>query len=305
MAIISEASGHTLPFDAFLSHNSKNKPAVRELKLRLVAAQLNVWYDEDELRPGIPWQELIEAGIRESNSVVVIVGADGFGPWENEEMRSALRLAVRDQRPVIPVLLPGCPDAPVLPGFLENRTWVDLREGLTDDGLAKLLWGITGKKPKRVPDSDDKSKPPVQPRNEEREFRPAPNPTPRPRPPEPRPLMLNQILPGAWQVQIELPFPPGVMGQLQLEVFANATFRGTLMTPMGVTSIEGYWQADPAMNQVGLQGMQSNGFQTIPYGVVIQVSFFNQNQLTGLSNAGERVTWTRTNPVSVPPPLPQ
>jgi len=135
-----------LGFDAFLSHNSKNKPGVRELKQQLVAARLTVWFDEDELRPGIPWQELLEAGIRASKSIVVVVGGDGLGPWEDEEMQGALRLAVSDKIPVIPVLLPGCPQTPKLPLFLGNRTWVDLRGGLTTEGLDKLLWGITGKK---------------------------------------------------------------------------------------------------------------------------------------------------------------
>ena len=49
--------------------------------------------------------------------------------------------------PVIPVLLPGAPEKPKLPLFLKGFTWVDLRGGLTDEGLDLLIWGITGKKP--------------------------------------------------------------------------------------------------------------------------------------------------------------
>jgi hypothetical protein len=132
-------------FDVFLSHNSKDKPAVRELKRLLAARELAVWLDEDELRPGMPWQELLESGINSSSSVAVLVGRDGLGPWEDEEMRAALQLAVKAKRPVIPVLLPGTPEKPELPLFLTNRTWVDLRAGLSEDGLEKLIWGITGK----------------------------------------------------------------------------------------------------------------------------------------------------------------
>jgi hypothetical protein len=119
-------------FDVFLSHNSKDKPAVRELKRLLVARELTVWLDEDELRPGMPWQELLESGINSSSSVAVLVGRDGLGPWEDEEMRAALQLAVKAKRPVIPVLLPGAPEKPELPLFLTNRTWVDLRAGLSE-----------------------------------------------------------------------------------------------------------------------------------------------------------------------------
>ena len=134
-------------YHVFRSHNSQDKTAVRELKDLLASYGLTVWLDEDELRPGIPWQELLESGIKASTSVVVLVGADGLGPWEDEEMQGALRLAVKDRRPVIPVLLPGAASQPDLPMFLGNRTWVDLRSGFTADGLGKLVWGITGKKP--------------------------------------------------------------------------------------------------------------------------------------------------------------
>ncbi|HYG21333.1 MAG TPA: toll/interleukin-1 receptor domain-containing protein [Verrucomicrobiae bacterium] len=277
-------------FHAFLSHNSRNKPAVRDLKNGLCQAQLNVWLDEDELRPGVPWQELLEAGIRASHSVVVIVGADGLGPWEDEEMQGALILAVRDKRPVIPVLLPGCPDAPKLPLFLGNRTWVDLRNGVTEDGLARLMWGITGKKPgRRKPEP-----PPIPvPSPSPEPYPPGPLPAPAPGP-QPAPATLNQLLAGNWQVQIQVPYAPGVMGQLSLQIFPNNVFRGTLMSPMGVTQVEGHWQTNPLLNQIGLQGIQTDGYQTIPYAVLVQVTFCNPQQIVGITSMGEQVTWTRT-----------
>ncbi len=49
------AESDSFDFDVFLSHNSRDKPAVRKLKRRLIGYQLTVWLDEDELRPGIPW----------------------------------------------------------------------------------------------------------------------------------------------------------------------------------------------------------------------------------------------------------
>ena len=136
-----------MEFDVFLSHNSNDKPAVHELAEALRDRDLKIWLDEDELQPGIPWQKLLEEGIRASQSVAVLVGSDGLGPWEDEEMQAALRLAVKDKRPVISVLLPGVSSEPELPLFLTNRPWVDLRDGLTDEGLGKLYWGITGRKP--------------------------------------------------------------------------------------------------------------------------------------------------------------
>lgn len=136
-----------MTFDVFLSYNSQDKPAVRALAAALQARGLRAWLDEDELPPGLPHQPLLERAIREARSVAVCVGASGIGPWQNEEMQAALALAVRDGRPVIPTLLPGAPGAPDLPLFLANRTWVDLRPQMTEAGLDRLEWGITGIKP--------------------------------------------------------------------------------------------------------------------------------------------------------------
>jgi len=134
-------------FDVFLSHNSSDKPTVRALKQALAERGLECWLDEEQLRPGLPWQNLLEQGIEDSGSIAVCVTADGLGPWENQEVQAALRLAVKDSRPVIPVLLPGAPSEPELPMFLGNLTWVDLRGGLNAEGIDRLIWGITGKKP--------------------------------------------------------------------------------------------------------------------------------------------------------------
>ena len=138
-------------FDVFLSHNSKDKPAVRTLKQRLEARNIRVWLDEDQLIPGRKWQPLLQEGIEASRSGAVLIGSDGLGPWEDEEMLGLLRRAVDSNLPVIPVLLPDAPDQPELPLFLANRMWVDLRSGFADEGLDKLIWGITGEKPDSTP----------------------------------------------------------------------------------------------------------------------------------------------------------
>ena len=131
-------------FHVFLSHNSHDKESIRTLKILLEDRGIKCWHDEDELRPGMPWQRLLEEGIRKSKSVVVAVADSGLGPWEEEEMNAALLLAVRKKIPVIPILLPETNSAPALPMFLYNRTWVDLRGGYTPEGIDRLIWGITG-----------------------------------------------------------------------------------------------------------------------------------------------------------------
>ena len=126
-------------FDVFLSHNSRNKPTVRQLAEALQQRGLKVWLDEWELVPGRPWQEALEEIIRTTRSAAVLVGKDGLGPWEIPEMRGCLSEFVSRKLPVIPVLLPDAPSEPNLPLFLKGLTWVDLRAGsLNDDNLDRL-----------------------------------------------------------------------------------------------------------------------------------------------------------------------
>jgi hypothetical protein len=134
-------------FDVFLSHNSRDNPQVEDIGNRLRARGLRVWLDEWELRPGFPWQEGLEGAIQASRAVAVFVGAEGLGTWQEPEMRAFIARSRREKVPVIPVLLPGCPDSPQLNLLLEAYTWVDLRDGLSEEGLARLAWGITGAKP--------------------------------------------------------------------------------------------------------------------------------------------------------------
>jgi predicted ATP-binding protein involved in virulence len=138
-------------FDVFLSYNSQDKSIVRELAQELQSRNLRVWMDEEQLMPGRPWQEGMEALIQSTSSAVVLIGNSGLGPWEEPEMRACLSQFVIRKMPVIPVLLPGAPATPDLPLFLRSFSWVDLRGGLTDQGLERLQWGITGIKPKQSP----------------------------------------------------------------------------------------------------------------------------------------------------------
>ena len=134
-------------FDVLLAHNSKNKPEVRRLGELLRQRGLKVWLDEWELVPGRRWQEALEEVIETIDSVAVMIGEDGLGPWEQIEMRGCLTQSVERGLRVIPVLLPTAPKQPVLPIFLRDFHLVDLRGGLSEEGIALLEWGITNRKP--------------------------------------------------------------------------------------------------------------------------------------------------------------
>jgi hypothetical protein len=55
-------------FDAFLSHNSQDKPAVEATACRLEdEAGMKIWPDKWNLSPGDPWQEKLEEALDQSD----------------------------------------------------------------------------------------------------------------------------------------------------------------------------------------------------------------------------------------------
>lgn len=136
-------------FHVFLSHNSKDKASVRLLNGKLKAAGITTWLDEEQLRPGLKWQSALEDIVRTCESAAVCVGPSGEGPWHVNETEALLNRFGNENppAPVIPVLLPDAPADVELPLFLESHACVDLRDGLTEESIDRLIWGITGRKP--------------------------------------------------------------------------------------------------------------------------------------------------------------
>jgi hypothetical protein len=137
-------------FDAFLSHNSKDKAAVEKIARILKKKGIKVWFDKWNLIPGKPWMEALEDGIKNSRCILVFLGEAGFGKWENEEMRAALTsMVAKLNESVIPVLLPGIKEENIYGQlFLGRNTWVKFQEDLDDPAALELLIaGILGVEP--------------------------------------------------------------------------------------------------------------------------------------------------------------
>ncbi|MEO1445836.1 MAG: toll/interleukin-1 receptor domain-containing protein, partial [Cyanobacteria bacterium J06635_11] len=137
-------------FDVFMCHNSEDKPAVKDLATRLIEQGIRPWLDEWELRPGLDWQDALDAQIKQIKTAAVFVGEAGIGPWQNQEIQSFLSEFVERGCPVIPVLLPNAVKEPELPRFLRGKTFVDFRKQIPEP-FGRLVWGITGVKPAEIP----------------------------------------------------------------------------------------------------------------------------------------------------------
>ena len=135
-----------LPYDVFVSYNSKDLKTVQQLYKELINCGLKVWFDREELPPGSKWQDEIEKMLQTASAVIVAVANNGLGPWQEREVRLGLSQLVKRGVRVIPVLLPEAPKDPKLPAFLTEFTWLDMRKGIAAEHIDRLKWGITGMK---------------------------------------------------------------------------------------------------------------------------------------------------------------
>ncbi len=148
-------------FDVFLSHNSGDESVVIELADALRRRGYSAWLDCEQTPPGALFQDEIQKGMSASEAAIVAYGEAGSGPWQDEEVRVLLQQSVKQGKRIIPVILPGAPPGlPEMPAILEQRNWLDLREGITWESVTELIWGITGKKP-TADEPDPETRPPV------------------------------------------------------------------------------------------------------------------------------------------------
>ncbi|MFP5289155.1 MAG: toll/interleukin-1 receptor domain-containing protein, partial [Thermoanaerobaculia bacterium] len=132
-----------IPYDVFLSYNTRDRASVERVAHALRERGLAVFLDRWYLLAGRPWPVVLEEALDSCRAVAVLVGPSGMGDWQQREIYLAMSRQTRDLSfPVIPVLLPGAD--PAL-GFLALNTWIDLRDGLAEafplDALAAAIQG--------------------------------------------------------------------------------------------------------------------------------------------------------------------
>lgn len=136
--------------DVFLAHNSTDKHFVQEICDKLKTKGLNPWLDKEQIPPGRWFQDVIQDTIKKISSAAIFISNNGLGRWQVVELRSFISQCVTRKIPVIPVLLPGVDRIPDEFVFLNEFNWVKFKTDTNDeDAFDNLIWGITGKHPKR------------------------------------------------------------------------------------------------------------------------------------------------------------
>ena len=152
-------------FDLFLSHNSKDKPAVRKIAHKLREAGFEPWLDAEQIRGGRSFKEEIAIGLRASRGCAIFYGPHGLSDWVIEELDVAMS---REKKVggynLFLVLLPGVPDdfqlqslpeSHPITQYLLNRQVVDLRTGIDDaGGFQQFLNAMPVVRPNAPPDDE-------------------------------------------------------------------------------------------------------------------------------------------------------
>jgi hypothetical protein len=125
------------PLKIFLCHGSEDKPAVRELRHRLLAIGTDPWLDEEKLLPGQNWKIEIGRALRKSDIVLAClshetVSKTGFVQRELKDAIDAATERPEGQIFIIPARLNEC----TLPDSLQGVQWVDL---FVKDGFDRLV----------------------------------------------------------------------------------------------------------------------------------------------------------------------
>ena len=113
-------------YHVFLSHNSADKPRVREIAEKLRDEGLKVWFDEWVIQPGDDIYMAIEQGLEVSRKLILCMSKAVFdSDWVGLERSAAMfRDPANKDRRFIPVLLEDCH----IPDVIRRLKYIDMRE---------------------------------------------------------------------------------------------------------------------------------------------------------------------------------
>src|SRR5437588_4974384 len=97
-------------FDVILVHQTTDRKTVQELVQALRNRGKRPWLEEAHAKSESPEQRFrkaLETILPQVSAAVLLVGADGKVPWQDQTKRLLLERLVLRQLPVIPVLMPG------------------------------------------------------------------------------------------------------------------------------------------------------------------------------------------------------
>ncbi|MEA2464056.1 MAG: hypothetical protein QOJ98_1803 [Acidobacteriota bacterium] len=130
----------------FLSYASEDRPFAENLAAKLRAADLDVWFDRDELEPGDPWENKILLNISKAAAFIAVISRNTLTRQQKffrVEWEHAVDVAIRfpsDYRFLFPLSIDDTvPDHPSIPRQLHDRQWSATNEGEPDPAFVRAL----------------------------------------------------------------------------------------------------------------------------------------------------------------------
>jgi len=129
----------------FISYSRKDREFVNRLAADLGERlpDARVFYDM-LIQPGASWAETLAAQIEQADIVLAVLSPDYLASaWATQELNLALERQLKKEARLLPLLIRACNPT----NILSQLTWVDFT-GEYEAGLARLIWGITGERPR-------------------------------------------------------------------------------------------------------------------------------------------------------------
>ncbi|MET8358921.1 P-loop NTPase fold protein [Micromonospora sp. NPDC005171] len=137
-----DTSEVSVKYDAFVSYQADNRREAIQIVDGLSRAGLRIFFDQ-HISPGTDWQETLNSVLSSSSVLLFCVGpGTGESQWQTRELDLVLD---RAEGLIIPVLLPGA-DLSTAPGFVRRRQGVDMRDGISEEGITQLTRAIESRR---------------------------------------------------------------------------------------------------------------------------------------------------------------
>jgi hypothetical protein len=130
-------------FEVFVSYNSEDRTIVADLIRQLHNEGIRTWWDRDDITAGQEWPPALENALSTTSTVVIFIGPNGPGYYQNKEIPRAVEEKKARQIKVIPVILPGGSEKLPFPLYDLQSISFNGSEGIEDvENLRRLITAI-------------------------------------------------------------------------------------------------------------------------------------------------------------------